>query len=107
VVAAYFFWSTLSTAVSEQTVYKESISISITITLPVIINMSEALLSVLCGEDYWYRDPHEGCTIKFKKDGTDEVSSMSCLLSVFQMYVKNLQLLCAVELLMWIAVEFK
>lgn len=50
--------------------------------------MSDFLLSILCGEDYWYWDPHGGCTIKFKEDGTGE-------------------LLCSADLLLWIAAEFE
>lgn len=70
------------------------------------IIMSEVLRSILCGEDYWCWDPHGGCTIKFNEDGTGEVhrtTYSSSLETSWTVY----KLLCAAELLLWIAAEFE
>lgn len=36
--------------------------------------MSETLLSILCGEDFWYWDSNNANTITFNKNDTGEVS---------------------------------
>ena len=80
--------------------------ISIVINPIIRIIMSDVLRSILCGEDYWYWDPHGGCTIKFNKDGTGEVNRTthsSSLETSWTVY----KLLCAAELLLWIAAEFE
>ncbi|OBT69628.1 hypothetical protein VE03_00730 [Pseudogymnoascus sp. 23342-1-I1] len=50
--------------------------------------MSETLLSILCGEDFWYWDSNNANTITFNKNGTGE-------------------LVCRHELNIWIAAEFE
>ena len=40
----------------------------------ILTNMSETLLSILCGEDLWRWDASNDNTITFNQDGTGEVS---------------------------------
>lgn len=68
--------------------------------------MSEFLLSILCGEERWYWDPHGGCTIQFNEDGTGEVNTTTQILSLGTSWTVP-KLLCSAELQVWIAVEFK
>ncbi|KAI9787842.1 MAG: hypothetical protein M1816_007409 [Peltula sp. TS41687] len=50
--------------------------------------LSETLLSILCGEEFWYWDSNNANTITFNKDGTGEV-------------------VCRHELNIWIAAELE